>query len=874
MSRSDRGNRWPSKCQDASIPGDEEAGGAAARPRRSPPRNFPEKIGTVLPPQYTTVDDQASGGDEVQTNRRQGGPALLGMVLERGTLAGLSEVDLLRRFTDGAGADAELAFESLVRLHGPMVMRVCRSILADHHDAQDAYQATFLILARRAGSIRKAGSLAPWLHGVALRVSRAARADSARRRAHERRAASLVPDSVEGDPDQESAALVHEGLGRLPDRYRTPMILCDLEGLTHDAVAARLGWPVGTVKSRLSRGRLRLRGYLARRGLAPGGQSSAWLLAAGGGAGAPVAAASSYSPASLFGSSTSAEVPVRVALLMRKALRDMAVPKLAILSGLILAGGLATRGAIYAGPMPGAGPLPEDPSAASPLEPDPSLSKDLAGGTSEGVLPPALARPRPLETAVRLNIQRDVRQMKVVIASGVIVRSDAETALIVTAAHCFRDFETVADGVPRAIRVERLQGTFAGKTLDEVQSSVIHDGELVGIRREDDVALVRIRPGRPLPASPVAGAENPVVIGQELISVGCSEGRDASAWSTTVLDPISRLANDGGLMEAIECRFASKLGRSGGGLFSLDNELVGMSCYADPMRDRGLYASAASIRRLIAEYDEGLRMPPDGGIGRDSRQEGIVRPELAVKLTGHDVLHPGQREEYRLSIANTGQAAAKGVNIRINLPKRGGRLIRINDSSVTFEKRSRQLSWKLDQLDPGRSSEVSFVYLMGDPGLYRATAEATAGDVRAVASHQTDVVSGGARLNLDAFPSAPTIGVGGTHSYHITVTNVGGKDVGRVILRGKLSKNLRIVRHRGGVGDAFRFDDETGEFILAQIDRLPIGQDVRLGLDLQGVEAGPGSCRLALIPLFESDDAARADAVIPTEVGGGQPSPR
>jgi len=204
-------------------------------------------------------------------------------LLDAGTAAGLSDGELIARFVDGRGGPAtvaSVAFAALVERHGPMVLKVCRDGLRDGHDAEDAFQATFLVLARRAGSIRRRESVGPWLYGVALRVAGGARAAAARRRRHERRGAVMIgkvdrPDDP-GRPDEGEGAALHEEVGRLPERHRAAVVLCYLEGLTHDEAASRLGWPVGTVRSRLAWARDRLRARLTRRGLAP----TAGLLAA------------------------------------------------------------------------------------------------------------------------------------------------------------------------------------------------------------------------------------------------------------------------------------------------------------------------------------------------------------------------------------------------------------------------------------------------------------------------------------------------------------------------------------------------------------------------------------------------------------------
>ena len=190
-----------------------------------------------------------------------------GTIFDGGTTLGLGPAELLGRFTDRRD---EGAFAALVDRHGPMVLATCRRILPDHADADDAFQATFLILARQARTIYDPDRLAPWLHGVARRVAVRARTRSARRSEVEgegRGDLALVPHEAEA---RELRAVLDEELSRLPAKYRDPLVLCYLEGLTHDEAADQLRWPVGTVRSRLAGGRDRLRGRLTRRGFGPG----------------------------------------------------------------------------------------------------------------------------------------------------------------------------------------------------------------------------------------------------------------------------------------------------------------------------------------------------------------------------------------------------------------------------------------------------------------------------------------------------------------------------------------------------------------------------------------------------------------------------
>jgi|GEM_PF-3087527 len=188
-----------------------------------------------------------------------------------GTATHLSDAELLGRFAarqTGAGAaadEAEAAFAALVARHGPMVLGVCRRALANPEDIEDAFQATFLVLVRKAAAVRIRGSLGAWLHVVARRTAARASAKSRRRTA----AAELTVEPAVSGVDEALAELhtaLDEEIERLPERFRSPLILCCLEGVSHAEAARRLGWPIGTVSGRLSRARQLLRKRLTRRG--------------------------------------------------------------------------------------------------------------------------------------------------------------------------------------------------------------------------------------------------------------------------------------------------------------------------------------------------------------------------------------------------------------------------------------------------------------------------------------------------------------------------------------------------------------------------------------------------------------------------------
>src|SRR5215470_9755340 len=180
--------------------------------------------------------------------------------------ATLSDAQLLKRFIDSRD---EAAFAGLVRRHGPMVLGVCRRVLANSHDAEDAFQATFLVLAQKARTLRLREALGSWLYGVAFRLARRTLADSARRRFHESRArVRSFPDTVAEITLREAQVALDEALTRLPERYRAPLVLCCLEGKSRDEAAQELHCSLNTLKNRLERGRELLRRKLGGHNLA------------------------------------------------------------------------------------------------------------------------------------------------------------------------------------------------------------------------------------------------------------------------------------------------------------------------------------------------------------------------------------------------------------------------------------------------------------------------------------------------------------------------------------------------------------------------------------------------------------------------------
>lgn len=178
----------------------------------------------------------------------------------------VSDAQLLECFL---GFQDERAFAALIQRHGPMVFGVCRSLLKDHQDAEDAFQATFLVLARKAGTIRRGEAVGHWLYGVAHRTARKLRVRAAKRRLKESECTTMTPtDPTAEVAGEEWRQLLHQEVSWLPAKYRAPVVLCYLEGKTNEEAARTLGWPVGSVKGRLTRARDMLRTRLIRRGVA------------------------------------------------------------------------------------------------------------------------------------------------------------------------------------------------------------------------------------------------------------------------------------------------------------------------------------------------------------------------------------------------------------------------------------------------------------------------------------------------------------------------------------------------------------------------------------------------------------------------------
>jgi RNA polymerase sigma factor (sigma-70 family) len=287
--------------------------------------------------------------------------------------AGQSDRQILDRFS--ANRD-ESAFSVLVSRHGPMVLRVCRRVLQHEQDAEDAFQAVFLVLARNSASIRKREALAEWLHGVSYRTAMKAKRTAARRRTHEARLQAGAATCIAKPTWDDVQSVLDEELQRLPKAFRAAFVHCVLEGKSGPQAARELGIPEGTVSSRVTRARLLLRERLCRRGIQLGALLAA-LSVAESAEGAPTAILVSAIRLIAAGGSVSATISPRVAELAAAMTRALCLSKVKILSAVLLATGLGIGAAHQVLSAREAGVTAQKNAVAGPpLQPQPKETTD------------------------------------------------------------------------------------------------------------------------------------------------------------------------------------------------------------------------------------------------------------------------------------------------------------------------------------------------------------------------------------------------------------------------------------------------------------------------------------------------------------------
>ncbi|WP_165219203.1 RNA polymerase sigma factor [Aquisphaera insulae] len=560
-----------------------------------------------------------------------------------GPLSGLSDEELLDRFLARTGEGSELAFAALLERHASMVLAVCRRVLEDACDVEDAFQATFVILVRRARTIRNHGSLASWLHGVAYRLSCSARSAAVRRRRHEQRHAELAgrSDSPTRVETLDLKAIVDAELLRLPERYRRVVVLCDLEDLSYEQAARTLSLPVGTVKSRLARGRESLRARLGRRGVSP-------LSAVIGTAEAPAKLLRSTAQAAEQVAARTAlagGLSARVLSLAEGGIRTMVLNKAkSALVVLAVSGSMISLTGWLAGGVLRVRASEQEPRAESAstakieVASKPASRKDPLQPVASPPGLPGPPIPAPWETAVRIQI---LDEHSVGFASGTIIRSTRDESLILTASSPFKldgPSQVPPRDFPKKVQVDLFDGKLSYEP-PHVRFQMRTGGEVVDYDFDHLIALVRIRPGRQLPSSPIVPRRWEPKLRMLMLNVGCSDGNDPTPWQTVITQLAVQLSSFPAY-EGIACRSAPKQGRTGGGLFTTDGYLAGICSFSEPKGDRGIYVAPKAIHRLLdrnglselysdrtkaVDFSAGL---PDGSLNHAETQS--AAPDMTI----------------------------------------------------------------------------------------------------------------------------------------------------------------------------------------------------------------------------------------------------
>ena len=330
----------------------------------------------------------------------------LRVVMGRHVLEHQADVDLVRRFVS---QNDDAAFAALLKRHGPMVLGICRRVLHDEHLAEDALQATFLVLAQNAKTLRKQRSVASWLHGVALRVARKAKCASASAKQPDTRNSCRSSNDPQDEASwRENLHILDAELQRLPDKYRLPLVLCYLEGQTRDEAAAQLGWTTGKLRGQLERARDLLRSRLLRRGVTLAEAGAGFLLADTALAARvpPMLAVATVKAASRYGAGktlASCGVSASVIALTKGGVSVMGLKAVALFSALVLVTGLLGAGAgIMASPR-GAGQAGETSKSASQSK-SPAIKKSEAGPQLPAV--DAFGDPLPAGAVARFGSTR------------------------------------------------------------------------------------------------------------------------------------------------------------------------------------------------------------------------------------------------------------------------------------------------------------------------------------------------------------------------------------------------------------------------------------------------------------------------------------
>jgi RNA polymerase sigma factor (sigma-70 family) len=749
-----------------------------------------------------------------------------------GAIGDMTDGQLLERFASG-GEAAELAFAALVERHGPIVLQTCRAILHDEHEAEDAFQATFLVLVRKSRSLWVRDSLSPWLHQVAYRAARYARTVSARRMAHELRAAEMIAQRTDDGESEDLRAALHEEIERLPERFRIPIVLCDLEGRTHEQAARQLGCPVGTVKSRLARGRLRLKDRLARRGLiVPAGMAGFRL--SGTTWAAPAASTTRAAMQVAAGRSLTSVVSPTVLAVMDGVSRGLfmnslkaAVPAMVMLAALAAAG---AGGLAWAGLREPTG----DQDGPSKFQ----ASRPPAGEERPQNSNPAEARETP-------DIQG---QWEILYVAGTVAGRRVGYSMP----------NLIVSATDKTINLP----TLTGQPHDPLNSHSTQSYTLVpGLREQVELAQERLEQARTTWSSVERTARKRVLPEATLIysrtklneaekrlkdaerqrDEGKTAGRSDESWIDTEAGP--------GAGKALR------------GIYRLKGDLLTI-CYDEADRGRPETFAADKPTETLVILRRGIRnqmlesIPATGTSARETPaiKDAVIEPRLKVSIVGDEKTVTGTSATYTITVENSGTAVAHIVRANVYVPA-NSRLRMPGQSDFRRIASSGKKSWIRfpwwdERLAPGQKTAFSFQIWMERPGIHDVSVEASCDEgLSSQASCKTDVSELAADLEFQVLEQHRVVDVDDFTTFAIRIKNLGTKEAKNILVCAILSKNIMpdAVQFNDGRQAQARWNEAERRIVFPPIDRLAVGKEHFLRIKVKAESKGLGTCRVYLI---------------------------